>query len=170
MNPALKFVVLFIGSYLLMQFLYTSYLWIFQPEIDPLTLYTAKLLLPLFNQSTLIEIPGAAKVQFQINGKAIVNVKEACNGLSVFIALLSFLLAYHGEKRKYLVFIPMSVLVIFLGNLLRLYALIQIKQLYPASFVFFHEYLFPIILYLFAFGIMVVWVKTIHKSAETSSK
>jgi exosortase/archaeosortase family protein len=97
-------------------------------------------------------------------------VKEACNGLSVFIALLSFLLAYHGEKRNYLVFIPMSVLVIFLGNLLRLYALIQIKQLYPASFVFFHEYLFPIILYLFAFGIMVVWVKTIHKSAETSSK
>ena len=160
MPPAIKFVVLFFVSYLLMQLAYTGYLWIYQPDIDGLTLFTSQLLLPLFDGSALVAIPDAAKVQFQINGRAIVNIKEACNGLSVFIALLAFLIAYKGNVKRYLIFIPLSIVVIFIGNLLRLYALIQIKQFYPESFVFFHEYLFPIILYVFAFGIMIAWVKS----------
>ncbi|OYU95740.1 MAG: exosortase family protein XrtF [Bacteroidetes bacterium B1(2017)] len=157
--PAIKFVLLFLGSYLLMQLAYTGYLWMYDPMVDPLTLYTAKLLQVLFSNSSLVDVPGASKVQFLLDGKAMVNIKEGCNGLSVGIALLAFLIAFTAKAKKYLVFVPVCLLILFVSNIIRLYVLVRIRQSYPEHFVLFHEYVFPIILYAVAFVMMVLWVR-----------
>jgi exosortase/archaeosortase family protein len=86
-------------------------------------------------------------------------VKEACNGLSVAMSLWAFLIAFRQPLKYYFWVFPIATLALFLANVFRLFALVIIKQNFPTSFVFFHEYLFPGILYLFAFGIMVYWVK-----------
>lgn len=157
--PAIKFVLLFLGSYLLMQLAYTGYLWIYDPSVDPLTLFTSRILQTLFSNSSLVDVPGAVKVQFLINGKAIVNIKEGCNGLSVGIALLAFLVAFTAKAKEYFVFVPVCFLILFVSNIIRLYVLVQIRQSFPEYFVLFHEYVFPIILYAVAFVMMILWVR-----------
>jgi exosortase family protein XrtF len=168
MPLAVKFIAWFLGSYLLLQFAYTGYLWLYEPAVDPITLLTAEVLIPFFDGAQLVDIPGASKVQFQIHQKAVVNIKEGCNGLSVMIALISFLLAYKGSFKAYMITLPLSIIALFIANFLRLYALIQIRLNWPNYFVFFHEYLFPSILYFFAFAIMVLWVRKVGSNQRTA--
>lgn len=163
MPNAFKFIFLFLGSYLLLQLSYTVYLDFYNPAIDPASLYTTKVLTWFFLNADFREILGEAKVQFLLDNKPVVNIKEACNGISVAMSLLAFLIAFKGKSKDYVWVVPVSLLLLFIANMLRLYALVQIKMFYPASFPFFHEYLFPGILYLIAFGIMVFWVKRTYQ-------
>jgi exosortase/archaeosortase family protein len=84
------------------------------------------------------------------------------------IALISFLLAYKGSFKAYMITLPLSIIALFIANFLRLYALIQIRLNWPNYFVFFHEYLFPSILYFFAFAIMVLWVRKVGSNQSTA--
>jgi exosortase family protein XrtF len=163
MTPALKFIFKFIGIYALLQVFYILYLWRFEPNIDPVSLWIAEALTTLFQNSSLIVMPEFAKVQFLLNGKAILNIKEACNGISVEIVFISFVLAYGKLQKKQWVYISLGSIFLAIANLFRIYALVQIKVNFPNQFVFFHEYIFPIILYLFAFGMMVIWVRKNNK-------
>lgn len=156
---AMRFLLVFLGSYLLLQLGYTLYLAWFEPNIDSLSYVTTWVLTQLYEGASMVEKPGEAKLVFLIHGKAIINIKEACNGLSVAISLWAFLIAYRQPLKYYFWVVPFASLALFLANVFRLFALVIIKQNYSNNFVFFHEYLFPGILYLFAFGIMVYWVK-----------
>lgn len=155
----LRFLLIFLGSYLLMQVAYTLFLDIYQPNIDPLSYITTYVLVQLIKGASMWEKMGEAKLVFLINNKAIVNIKEACNGLSIAISLWAFLLAYKQNIKQYLWYIPATALILFLANIARLYALVYIKQNQAQNFVFFHEYFFPAILYLVAFLLMVAWTK-----------
>lgn len=159
MPQAVKFIAVFLGVYLVMQLAYTGYLMLYAPGIDGLSYQTAKWVISFFNGGSMIEIQGAAKMQLSIHGKALVNINEGCNGLSVFIALVSFLIAFGGTQKAYLIFIPSSLVILFGSNILRLCSLIQIKASLPEWFNLFHDFVFPTVLYLVAFLIMVVWVK-----------
>lgn len=156
---AMRFLLVFLGSYLLLQLGYTLYLAWFEPNIDSLSYVTTWVLTQLYEGASMVEKPGEAKLVFLIHGKAIINIKEACNGLSVAISLWAFLIAYRQPLKYYFWVVPFASLALFIANVFRLFALVIIKQNSPNNFVFFHEYLFPGILYLFAFGIMVYWVK-----------
>ncbi|MCF8427597.1 MAG: exosortase family protein XrtF [Bacteroidia bacterium] len=163
MTPALKFIFKFIGLYALLQVIYIFYLWRFEPTIDPVSLWIAEALTTLFSNSSLLVMPEFAKVQFLLNGKAIINIKEACNGISVVIVFISFVLAYGKLQKKHWVYISLGTIFLAIANLFRIYALVQIKVNFPDQFAFFHEYIFPIILYLIAFGMMFFWVRKNNK-------
>jgi hypothetical protein len=101
MPKAVKFIALFLGVYLTLQLAYTGYLMLYAPGIDGLSYQTAKWVISFFDMGSMREIIGAAKMQLLINGKPLVNINEGCNGLSVFIALLAFLVAFGGTKKGY---------------------------------------------------------------------
>jgi exosortase family protein XrtF len=165
MPASIKFIIWFLISYLLLQLGYTLYLNAYNPNIDPASLFTAKALTWFFTDASLREIAGEAKIQFLLQQIPMVNIKEACNGLSVAMSLLAFLIAYRGKWIDYVWVVPLSVFLLLVANIARLYALVRIKQHYPAYFPFFHEYLFPSLLYVMAFGIMVWWVRKVSPSA-----
>jgi len=158
MKP-LHFVFTFLGSYLLLQLGYTIYLYIFQPNLDPITLFTANVLVWVQPKATLVTMEAIDKAQVLVAGKAIYNVKEACNGISVMLSVLAFMIAFLKPWKAYAIAVPSSIFILFWANQLRLVALIKVQLFYPAHFVFFHEYLFPAIIYLFAFLIMVGFTK-----------
>lgn len=159
MNKSLRFVIFFLVTYISLQLAYTVYLWYFNPMADPITHFTARLLSAFLNQPELIANNLEAKILVRDEGKSLFNVGEGCNGLSVIIALVSFLIAFKGTKKAYLIFLPISFILIFLANLLRLYALVVVKKGYPDYFVTFHDYAFPAIIYLMAFCLMIFWTK-----------
>ena len=158
MKP-LHFVFAFLGSYLLLQLSYTGYLYIFQPGIDPITLFTAKVLVLVQPNAGIVTMEAIDKAQVLVAGKAIYNVKEACNGISVMLSVLAFMIAFQKPWKAYAISVPSSIFILFVANQLRLLALIQVQLHYPSHFVFFHEYLFPAFIYLFAFLIMVGFTK-----------
>ena len=160
MNKPLKFLLLFAASYILLNLLYQALLYLYAPLPDLFTVGVTKItltLLPSLSYQTLADAPG---LQIRDAEHAIVNIKEGCNGIAVWIALLSFIIAFKSNKMKaYLIFIPLSFVCIQVCNVLRLYVLIRIKIVHPSWFDFFHAYAFPAIIYFFAFLLMVVWVK-----------
>lgn len=158
MKP-LHFVLTFLSTYLLLQLGYTGYLYLFQPEIDPITLFTAKALVWVQPNASLVTMEGIDKAQVWVAGKAIYNVKEACNGISVLLSVLAFMIAFQKPWRAYAIAVPCGIILLFLANQLRLLALIQVQLHYPSHFAFFHEYLFPAIIYFFAFLLMIGFTK-----------
>ena len=168
LNPAVKFILVFIVAYLVMQSIYTGYLWLYNPDIDPYTELISKLLVPFFENCNSINMKGFSKTQINIGGKAMVNIKEACNGISVNIALLSFVLAFRKRIKNYIQLVPVFLFILFVSNLLRLVFLIYLRKNYPSYFELFHEYIFPMVLYFLAFLMMVYWTR-IGKD-ETSAK
>lgn len=154
-----KFALWFIGLYVLMQLGYSGYLWYYSPNPDPITILTAKVLAQIVPDATLQNLPDSERIRFLVSGKPIVNILEGCNGISVVIALVSFMLAFKKLGRFRYGFFFLAVILLLLANILRLYLLVYIRLGYPAHFDLFHEYLFPAILYLVAFVFMVIWVR-----------
>ncbi|MDP3928780.1 MAG: archaeosortase/exosortase family protein [Bacteroidota bacterium] len=161
---ALQFILTFLASYICLQLGYTLYLQYYQPSIDPVSYYTAKALVSLIEGAEMQEIIGKAKLQIAINGMPTINILEACNGISIGISVGAFLIAYRGTLKAYLWVVPSSIIALFAANIFRIFSLVMVKQQAPSYFPFFHEYLFPAALYLFAFAIMVAWVKLHTKS------
>lgn len=159
MNKPLKFLLIFALSYILLNLLYQALLYFYAPLPDLFTVAVTKItliFLPNLSYQTLADAPG---LQIRDAEHAIVNIKEGCNGLAVWIALLSFIVAYKSRLKSYLIFIPLSFLTIQFINVLRLFVLIRIKINQPSWFDFFHTYAFPSIIYFFAFLLMVVWAR-----------
>ncbi len=160
MDRSLKFLLLFALSCILLNLLYQALLYLYAPLPDLFTVAVTKItliFLPNLSYQPLADAPG---LQIRDAAHAIVNIKEGCNGIAVWISLLSFIVAFKSDKLKaYLIFIPLSFVCIQICNVLRLYVLIRIKMVHPSSFDFFHTYVFPAIIYFIAFLLMVVWVR-----------
>ncbi len=93
----------------------------------------------------------------------VVKVVEGCNGMSVIILNLAFVLAVPVAWKKRIIFGFVSSLLIFLANLLRIYWLGLIYVSRPGWFDFSHRVLFPAFIY----GITVlIWFVYIRKAAS----
>lgn len=101
-----------------------------------------------------------------------IAVEEGCNGLSVMILFVSFVLAFGGNFQRLLWFIPAGLLLIHLSNLIRLYLLAILKVDFEGQyFHFFHKYGFTAVIYLSVFLLWYVWVQFLvkpsaHKNAN----
>ncbi len=157
MHPSLKFLLKFVTVYLLGNLAYWLTKELFRP--DPFTQLAAYLLDSAFHSIYISLKADASGFIVYLDHKAVVNIAEGCNGMAIFITLLAFCLAFGDKAFAFLWFIPSSFAVLQFGNVLRLWLLVQIKYNYTAYFPLFHEYVFPSLLYGFAFLIMVFWVK-----------
>ncbi len=159
MTKSLKFLLFFTASYIMLNLVYQALLYFYTPLPDPFTVAVTKItltFLPHLSYRTLIDAPG---LQVSDTLHAIVNIKEGCNGMAVWMSLLSFIIAFRSNLKAYLIFVPLSFILIQASNILRLFILIRVKINQPQYFDFFHTYAFPAIIYFFAFLLMVSWVK-----------
>ena len=158
-NKPIQFIAIFAISYIGLNLLYQGFLYLYAPLPDLFTVWVTKATLYFLPELHSRELVGTAGLQICEMNKPVVNVKEACNGIAVWISLLSFIIAFRSKIKLYLIFIPISFLVIQICNVLRLYILIRIRIQSPQYFDFFHVYAFPAIIYFIAFLLMIVWVK-----------
>lgn len=158
-NKAIKFIVIFVISYLLLNGLYQFLLWAYNPQVDLFTHYTTTSLCTISNDFSYV--PSHYQIGYVLSYKQqkVINITEGCNAIAIVITLLSFCIAYTSKIKNYLLFIPIALCLVYIMNQLRIYWLVLIKVHYPNFFSFFHVYIFPAILYLVAFGLMVIWIK-----------
>jgi exosortase family protein XrtF len=158
-RKAIQFIIIFLGVYVFFTIAYQIWLWWLEPSPDAITRTLAQLLSKLFADANYRQLNAQTGYLFIVNQKPVVRIIEGCNGMAVFITLISFCLAFKSNLKSYLWFVPMAFLLLQSANLLRLFVLVHIKLMHPHLFEFFHTYLFPAALYGAAFLLMVWWVK-----------
>ncbi len=163
MNKAGLFIIRFIAAYLGLSGLYQFLVYLASPNPDFFTLWVAKITSLLVPGTELLTVRGFNKIQVLFEGKAQVNIMEGCNGMAVWITLFAFVIAFKGKNQLYAWFLPLSLILLQLGNIFRLILLLKIKIHKPEWFEFFHTYGFPAALYAVAFGLMVWWTKMVKE-------
>jgi exosortase family protein XrtF len=168
-KKAVQFIILFALSYILLNGLYQYILWLYAPEPDVLTVFTASIFCNLFNQFTQTPLLTDAAILISYGQKKLVRIAEGCNGIAVITTFLSFAFAFKSNLKNYLIFIPIAIISILIINILRLYLLIEIKLAFSSYFDVFHTYIFPAIIYFITFLLMVFWVKFINRKTSNES-
>jgi exosortase family protein XrtF len=166
--PAIKFLAIFLGVYLLGNLLYGIYIESNYPYADHITRVVSSQATWIINlfvgenaKSVLSEVSPVTLILE--NGKMILRVYEGCNGINVMIVFVAFLFAFQGLSRRGSVFILIGLMIIHLVNLLRIVLLFWVAKEYQIYFYYVHKYIFTAILYVIVLLLWWVWVKAILK-------
>lgn len=162
-KPALRFLMLFLGSYLVANILYGIFIESYKPSPDPLTISVSNQtssLLALFGDdvNTVINTE-APNILIVKDGKTILRVFEGCNGINVMIVFGCFLLAFGGRPIAVGLYFLMGCLVLHLANLARVLLLFYTAIHRPLFFYYFHKYFFTAALYAVVFALWLVWIR-----------
>jgi exosortase family protein XrtF len=85
-------------------------------------------------------------------------IGNECNGLKLFSIFSIFIIAFPGDWKKKLWFVPMGILIIHILNILRVVALVLINHYRHDALEFNHTYTFTFLMYLIIFGLWYIWV------------
>ena len=171
-KPFLLFLGKFLLVYLLLTFVYESYLSQFDVkkfEVDGFTQSVAKQsknVLVFFNCNANIERnTREASVNFFYNNKIIVRIIEGCNGLSVIILFVSFIIAFSGKIKPTILYIIGGSLLIHILNVFRISLLCLLMYYFPNQQHFLHGVVVSLFIYGVVFTLWIIWVNKFSKYA-----
>ncbi len=176
-KPFLLFLGKFLLTYLILTFVYQSYLGQYNVdkfEVDGCTQLVAKQskdVLLVFNQDAFT-VPNINEpaVNFFFNQKQMVRIIEGCNGLNVIILFMSFIIAFSGKVRTTVLFIIGGSLLIHILNVLRISALCVLMYYFPEQQHFLHGVVFPLFIYGVVFLLWIIWVNKFSLYASKTIK
>lgn len=170
-RPFLLFLSTFFGAYILLTLLYQFYLNSFESaKVDSITRFVAqntKIVLCWFDgpiaMKESIDEPFFTLYYHQ---RGIVRIVEGCNGISVIILFVSFVIAFSGSLKNTLLFIFGGSLFIYILNILRIAILSVLIFNFPEQLHLLHGVLFPLFIYGVVFVMWVIWVNKFSKYAK----
>ncbi len=101
---------------------------------------------------------------FGIDGSNGVWIGGPCNGITLMFLFAIFVIAYPGNLKNKLWYVPTGILVVHSINILRILALALIANYYPSYLNFNHTYTFTFIAYSAVFGLWMLWVNKLSKT------
>jgi exosortase family protein XrtF len=170
-KPFLIFLASFFGCYIFLTALYQFYLNDFgNDKVDGITHVVAQnteSVLSWFIQSIQMEnVLNEPFVRAYFQNKYIARIVEGCNGISVIILFISFIVAFSGNLKNTLLFVFGGSLLIYILNVIRIAILIVLIYYFPEQNHFLHGVLFPAIIYGAVFFLWVIWVNKFSKYAK----
>ncbi len=164
-KPFLLFLSKFLVSYLVLTFLYQSFLEKYDVknyEVDAITQLVAEQssqVLSLFDNNSFI-VPNLIEpsVKLYYHGKWVARIIEGCNAISVIILFISFVIAFTGRIKQMIIFILSGIIIIHVFNILRIVLLSMAIFHFPKSQHFLHGVIFPLFIYGVVFSLWVIWV------------
>lgn len=170
-KPTILFLLKFGLTYGLLTLLYGAYVSSYSDNTPPVadgvtaavSAQTTGILSLLGYEAIAQQHPSEQSILVSVDGIESVRIFEGCNGVSMFILFVAFVVAFTGPWQRMAWFIPAGLLFIHASNLARLVALSLISLHYPAQMYFFHKYGFTIIIYAAVFVLWVFWVGRLQK-------
>ena len=107
--------------------------------------------------------PNEPSMKVIVNGKYVARVIEGCNGISVIILFLSFIIAFAGKLKMTFFYIFAGSILIYAVNLLRIVILTIGLYNYPWRRDILHTVIFPMIIYGMVFLLWMFWVNRFSK-------
>ncbi len=124
-KPAISFVFTFLLIYGGSTLLYSFYLSQVHNEVDYFTATTGKQAKDMLNyfghNASLKMLPDVNAVTIYLDARPTVQVIEGCNGFAVLLLFIAFLFAFKAKWFHYLWFIPISLPLLWTGNVFRIY-------------------------------------------------
>jgi len=160
-NAFVRFVItagfLYFLLYLVYQFIVKRYTFYDQKFIGVL-IESADLVLRGLGYKTFKVLQDHDFQVIGIDGSNGVWVGSNCNAITLFSLFAVFVIAYPGNQKDKLWFVPLGILAIHLLNIIRVAALAIIADSYPLYLNFNHTYTFTFLVYSFIFLLWIVWV------------
>jgi exosortase family protein XrtF len=170
-KPFLLFLGTFFFTYILLTFLYQFFLDNYESgKVDSITRLVAQnteTVLSGFDQSTFIKEDSKGPFfTLYFHQKGMVKIVEGCNGISLIILFVSFVVAFSGNLKNTLLFVFGGSLLIYILNVFRIAVLIVLIYRFPNQLHVLHGVLFPLVIYSVVFMLWIVWVNKFSKYAK----
>ncbi len=114
-------------------------------------------------QSVVVPHTDEPSVKVIINGTYIARIIEGCNGWSVIILFISFVVAFSARLKTTLIYLLAGSVLIYVVNLLRIVMLTVGLYRYPQHEHILHNVIFPFVIYGLVFLLWVFWVNRFSK-------
>ena len=164
-KPFLLFLGKFFLSYLLLTFVYETYLNQFdskQMEVDAITTSVAHqsaTVLSWFDSQSYTAINlREPSVKLFYKNKYVSRIIEGCNAVSVIILFIAFVVAFSGKLKNTFVFIILGTVLIYVLNIFRIVILCMAMFHFPEYQSFLHGVVFPLFIYGVVFILWIIWV------------
>jgi exosortase family protein XrtF len=171
LKPAIRFVIVFVVLYLVLNVLYGFWIKSYgnypDPATEAVTHHTSVALNFLGEQITTMPTPGTASVSILTGMRSALKVYEGCNSINVMIVFVSFIFAFGGAARKIAWFIPLGIVLIYIFNLIRLVGLYYVAEYWHEYFYYVHKYAFTAFIYLL---VLILWWWWIEKASNLTLK
>ena len=92
------------------------------------------------------------------NKKPVLRLIEGCNGVSVIILFIAFIIAFKGSLKATIVYTIIGSTIIYWLNIFRILVLTVAMVNYPKQQEFLHQIIFPLFIYGVVFLLWVFWV------------
>jgi exosortase family protein XrtF len=170
-----KYFLLFLGVFFLcyigLTFGYNFFLDCFNvPEIDTVTTGVAlnvQQVLGFFDADSSVNqeklVSSFTVVYHQVS---VAQIVEGCNGVSVIILFVSFVVAFSGHWKSTLLFIFFGSLFIYILNVFRIAVLSILLFYFSEQTHLLHGVIFPLFIYSVVFVLWVFWVDKYSKYAK----
>jgi exosortase/archaeosortase family protein len=93
------------------------------------------------------------------NGKKIVGIADACNGLELYVLYIGFLFSYPSSSKRIFAFLLTGICLIYIANIIRLVALAYMFKQHMNTVDMAHHYVFKMIVYALIFGLWILFTK-----------
>jgi exosortase family protein XrtF len=161
--PIFNFLLIFLLTFFLLTGFYDFYLRSFGDKVDKMSsmvgIQAAGLLRFLNFEAFALASPVDRSMHVGINGFARVKVIEGCNGISVMVLFLSFLLGFSGSWRHKAWFVPAGLLAIHVVNIGRVAILCWAVYAYGEAGYPIYKEVFTVSIYVLVLVLWYVWVQ-----------
>ena len=131
----------------------------------------SKDILLAFNyDASLVPNSNESAINFIFNKRPMVRIIEGCNGLSVIILFISFIIAFSGKSRTTVLYIISGSLLIHFLNVLRISFLCVLMYYFPEQQHLLHGVVFPLFIYGVVFLLWIIWVNNFSLYATKTVK
>ncbi|EDM45027.1 hypothetical protein SCB49_02864 [unidentified eubacterium SCB49] len=125
---------------------------------------TEAVLAALGYEPRVLADPQLPMMRVLLYGKHVAYINEGCNAVSVMILFASFIIAFAQKLKKTTLYILAGLALIYVTNILRIVILSIALYTYPENSSFFHDIVFPGIIYGLVFLLWLFWVRNISKA------
>lgn len=167
-KAVIRFLVLFLGTYVVLSLFYNAYLHFGKSEVlypEPITHLVAKQSSDLASafgyNASIVPHPKEASMKLIINNVYLARIVEGCNALSVIALFVSFIVAFHQKWKPTLLYIFVGSVLIYCINILRIVLIAISMYEYPKYKETLHSVVFPAIIYGLVFLLWALWVRRI---------
>ena len=163
-RPVIKFIGTFLGVYLVFTLAYKFYLDFsaggsYYPDYfsNLVGRQTVALLKVLGYDAQLFE-SSEPVLNLKVNHKFLAFISEGCNGISIIILFISFIISFASTFKTTLLFIVVGSVLIYVANLIRIVIIVIALYHYPWREEILHNVIFPGLIYSMVFVLWMFWV------------
>ncbi len=172
-RSVLRFIALFLGTYIFLSLLYSGYLKVSEGGTyypDFVTHLVAKqssaVISSLGYKAEIIPATDIPSMDLIINDSPLARIVEGCNALSIIILFISFVITFSEKLKKTLLFLLAGMVLIYAVNILRIAILSICLYNYPQHEHILHGVVFPGIIYGMVFLLWMLWVRMLNKPGQ----